>query len=589
MGTKKKSPAVPGPPPLPANAKTIDALGKGETAIYEPGKSGDLPRPKISDDDDDDDAHPTLLNERAEDYLDEPSVQNDGAVPTQALEAVWTKPRPQKVTTRPPTSKHGNTPPPKLTPAPYAKGNTPPPRLTTKNAAPVPRVSTPPPPLEEEEEEQREEIEESATAGEPKEALAIGTSLADGRFVIEAYVGEGAESIVYRAMDRHKNRRCAIKEFSGESQAMMEGLRKSLGEGFEGPVPGSIAHKNVVEIYELAFDWSRGPLLVMEYLAGGSLDATIQRKNRLPEPLDAAKIYLPILSAIAAAHEHEILVGDVHPRQIMVGTGGSEPKLDATAALISGGAIDLADWLDRRQHDDLAPELLAAEPQANIATDIYAIGAALSQVMYAKPASETAKSIRTLDRGVRPLFEKCLAPRTSDRFSSVQQAAEALRRVGETRPWWSKMPAASPPVLIAVLAVIAVVGILLAGLVITKDNNGPVVPILPNKCPPDSEMETARAAAARNEELQAMKQYRELQARFPECMTLAVPIAQLGDSENIRTLRRDHKKKLHQMRDAPGGFTADQRRDIAGSVDVLRIIDLDKDLVRYWGERLRSE
>lgn len=580
-GPKKNVPATPaGPPPLPASAKSIDALGKGETAIYDPNvKTGDL-APQVVDDDAD--AHPTLLNGRAEDYLDDPEIQKDAPVPTQALEAVWTKPRTPKTTTRPPTSKHGNTPVPRLTPAPHAKGNTPPPKLT-KNATPVPRISTPPPaPVDDE----PDEVEEDATAGGPKDALAIGASLVDGRFVIEAHAGEGLESIVYRAMDRHENRRCALKEFSGDALVMMDALRKSL-EDYEGPIPGSIAHKNVVEIYELVHDWTRGPILVMEYVAGGTLDALIQRKNRLLGPLEAAKVYAPIADAIATAHENGIFVGDVHPRQIMVGAGGSEPKLDATAALIAHNAADLADWLDRRQRDDLPPELLAAEPQVTSATDVYAIGAALSQAMYAKPAVETAKSLRSLSRGARPIFEKCLAQRTSDRYSSADQVAEALKRLGDNRSWLSPQ-IASPPVLIAVLAVVAVIGILLAGLVITK-NSGPVVPIVLNKCPPDSELEMVRASVARNDDLQAMKQYRELQARFPECMAFAVPLAQLSELESIRTLRRDHKKKLLEVRAAPGGLTSDQRREIGESVGVLRIIDPNDEQVRYWGDQLRSE
>jgi hypothetical protein len=569
-GTKKGSDSNAEAPRKPSGstgsrpaAPAIDALGKGETAIYDnsapPGR--EIVRPTIEPPPDaETDVSPTVRGVRPSAEPEEPEDSDNEPQDhrTVALDPVWAQPR---------------------------RGQT---RSRTSPPKPGPKVSTPPPLPPKNEPEAKnihDEEEEETASGGAAPPLPQHATVAGDRYVIEALIGEGPESRVYRALDRRENRRCAIKEFSGESRNTMDALVASL-EDYEGPVPGAISHKNVIEIFALARDRSRGPLVIMEYVAGGTLENVIQRKNRLLAPDEAARVYAPIVEAVAAANGQNLFVGDVHPRQIFPGAGTSEPKLDATAALLGHSNDELSVWLERRHRDDLAPELCAQEPEVGSASEVYAIGAALSNAVLGKSASEARKSMRAAPKELRQMLEKCLADDPADRHPSVAHVARALGELGAASPFATRI-FASPVILIGAIAVVAVAGILFAGFQITKGPEQTILPAPQAECPEKTELDSTRALAPREGELAALKQYRALHARFPACNEVSAQIAQLVETDTIKGFKKEHRRKLRQVPDTQGELTEEQRREIAQSVGIVRAIDPNDDLVGYWSEKLR--
>lgn len=126
-----------------------------------------------------------------------------------------------------------------------------------------------------------------------------------------------SNDIVYEAYDPVMNRRVALKELSmpaGATEPQREDrVRRFLREA---KAAGSLAHPNVVTIYEYGEDTGR-QYIAMEYLDGQNLRNMLDTKGFI-EPKRAIEIVIEVLNGLEFAHSHGVIHRDIKPDNIQL-------------------------------------------------------------------------------------------------------------------------------------------------------------------------------------------------------------------------------------------------------------------------------
>src|SRR5438067_7842286 len=127
----------------------------------------------------------------------------------------------------------------------------------------------------------------------------LGTKL-NGRYRLEARIGAGGMSTVYRALDETLQRRVAIKLLNTEVVTDSDQLERFRREA---RAVAQLSHPNIVGVIDAGEDEGR-PYIVFEYAEGETLKERIRRMGRLPvaEAVAHAIEVGPALGAAAARH-----------------------------------------------------------------------------------------------------------------------------------------------------------------------------------------------------------------------------------------------------------------------------------------------
>ena len=152
----------------------------------------------------------------------------------------------------------------------------------------------------------------------PADTLAAGTVL--GSYRIVALRGTGAMGAVYEAVHTVLNKRAAVKIMHAGLLADPKQVQRFVREG---QAAAAIRHPHVVQIFDVG-DHDGRPFLIMEFLEGADLGHALREAGSFP-PQRAADLLLPVISAVAAAHDSGVLHRDLKPDNIFLhrGLGGA--------------------------------------------------------------------------------------------------------------------------------------------------------------------------------------------------------------------------------------------------------------------------
>jgi serine/threonine-protein kinase len=180
---------------------------------------------------------------------------------------------------------------------------------------------------------------------------------------------------VYEAVElSHLGRRVAIKMPHDESD---EQTRARFAR--EGRNASAINHPHVIRVF-FSGEWEGSPYLVMELLEGEDLAACLQRTGALAVP-SAIDLLLPVLDAVAAAHEQRILHRDLKPSNVFLSVGRARevhPKvLDfGLSRMVEGDLSATSQFGMVGTPAYVSPEQVQRLPATEL-SDQYALGAIL--------------------------------------------------------------------------------------------------------------------------------------------------------------------------------------------------------------------
>jgi tRNA A-37 threonylcarbamoyl transferase component Bud32 len=202
----------------------------------------------------------------------------------------------------------------------------------------------------------------------------VGTQLG-GRYRLDAQVGAGGMSTVYRAFDAILERRVAIKLMHRDIAADTDQLERFRREA---RAVAQLSHPHIVGVIDAGEEDGR-PYIVFEYVEGETLKDRIRRLGRLP--VDEAIAYaIEIARALGAAHTRGIVHRDVKPQNVLVDEEGSAKVTDFGIARSVDDSGLTAEGRVLGTTDYVSPEQ-ALGHDVNGQSDIYSLGVVMFEML----------------------------------------------------------------------------------------------------------------------------------------------------------------------------------------------------------------
>lgn len=143
-------------------------------------------------------------------------------------------------------------------------------------------------------------------------------------------LGSGGMGTVFLARDTRLGRRVAIKFLHTTDPDV---TRRFIREA---QATALCSHENIVIIYEVG-EFQGSPYMVLEFLQGQPLNKLVKGTQRLP-PSRAVELMVPVVRALACAHEQKIVHRDLKPDNVIVTDTGNIKVLDFGIAKVLQGA-----------------------------------------------------------------------------------------------------------------------------------------------------------------------------------------------------------------------------------------------------------
>lgn len=196
-----------------------------------------------------------------------------------------------------------------------------------------------------------------------------------GRYRLDAQVGAGGMSTVWRAFDEVLERTVAIKSMlrsvAGDS-AQLERFRR------EARAVAQLNHPHIVQVIDVGED-RKAPFIVFEYVAGETLKARIRRLGRL-EVTEALAYAIEIGRALQAAHDKGIVHRDVKPQNVLIDEDGRAKVTDFGIARTLEEDGLTADGRVLGTTDYVSPEQ-ALGKRVGPQSDLYSLGIVLYEML----------------------------------------------------------------------------------------------------------------------------------------------------------------------------------------------------------------
>jgi serine/threonine protein kinase/WD40 repeat protein len=252
--------------------------------------------------------------------------------------------------------------------------------------------------------------------------------------VIDGYeigelLGRGGMGLVFKARHKALKRDVALKIVVSGAHA---GAEERARLRTEAEAAARLSHPGIVQIYDVG-EQDGCPYLALEFVSGGSLAGQLDG-TPMP-PRRAAQLLLDLARAVQHAHELGIVHRDLKPANVLMTDTGVAKIADFGLAKL----LDVEQGRTRTGAVFGTPQYMAPEQAAgNIraigpATDIYALGAILYELLTGRPPFLGASTLETLDqvRAQDPASPQVLQPKVPCDLATI--CLKCLEKQGDKR------------------------------------------------------------------------------------------------------------------------------------------------------------
>jgi serine/threonine-protein kinase len=250
----------------------------------------------------------------------------------------------------------------------------------------------------------------------------LGTTL-NGRYRLEARIGAGGMSTVYRATDETLQRQVAIKLMNREIATDSDQLERFRREA---RAVAQLSHPHIVGVIDYGEDDGR-PYIVFEYVEGETLKERIRRNGRLPIT-EAVAYAIEIARALGTAHARHIVHRDVKPQNVLIDEEGSAKVTDFGIARTLDEEGLTADGRVLGTTDYVSPEQALGRPVTG-QSDLYSLGVVLYEMLTGEVPFKGENQVAVAMKHVREELPdvQYKRPEVSAALASVLDTATAKR------------------------------------------------------------------------------------------------------------------------------------------------------------------
>jgi len=248
------------------------------------------------------------------------------------------------------------------------------------------------------------------------------SDMLDGYEVTEL-IATGGMGAVYRATQLSLDRPVAIKLLPSELNDA------SFRDQFQAEARSmaKLNHPNLIGIYD--FGQTNGmPYIVMELVAGNSLYYSSYGKTL--DQTTACEIIIGICRGLAHAHAAGIIHRDIKPANILLDSE-AKPKI-GDFGLAAPSDSDDEDGLVYGTPGYAAPEILVSSKAIGIASDLYAVGVILYELLTGKMPEEPARPpsvVCKCDSRLDAIFRQATRRNPAMRYQSAATLADDLEKL----------------------------------------------------------------------------------------------------------------------------------------------------------------
>lgn len=254
---------------------------------------------------------------------------------------------------------------------------------------------------------------------------------AEGRYRIEAKIGQGGFGTVYRATQLQPvTRTVALKVVklgmdTHRVVARFEAERQTLAQ---------MDHPAIAKVFDAGVMSSGRPYFVMEFVQG--VPITEYCRDKRLDIAERLRLFVAVCHAVQHAHQKGVIHRDLKPSNVLVGEADGRPlpkvidfgiarAIDATGADDSG-AVTLTDQgqpIGTPAY--MSPEQAAGQRDIDTRTDIYSLGALLYEMLTGAPPLDRAALANLSQAETLQLIQEAEPQRPSQRVGSSDSVRAA--------------------------------------------------------------------------------------------------------------------------------------------------------------------
>lgn len=283
-----------------------------------------------------------------------------------------------------------------------------------------------------------------------------------GGYKLLEVLGGGAMGSVYRARQLSLDRDVAIKVLApdlAEDPAYVERFLR------EAKAVARLNHSNIISGIDVG-DADGVKYFVMEYVDGSTVAALLRRGGAMDEERSLL-VAQQMARALDHAYKNGLVHRDLKPENILITRDGIAKLCDLGLAKLEDHASATGETVHRMGTPDyISPEQARGEPDVDIRSDLYSLGATLYHMLLgvppfsgptaaavmAKHLTEQVRAPRQVDPTISALGEvillRLLQKRREDRYQTpaelLQKLDEAIRALQAARGFVTGTSAGAP-------------------------------------------------------------------------------------------------------------------------------------------------